>query len=85
MEFWDWMSRYYMASIGDVMNTALISAFKLESNTTILRTDKAYDLHELTDYEYLILEALDIKINFLSSTSKAFFNEKQSYQLLKTY
>ncbi len=61
LEFWDWMSRYYMASIGDVMNTALISAFKLESNTTILRTDKAYDLHELTDYEYLILEALDIK------------------------
>ena len=59
--FWDWMSRYYVATIGDVMNTSLISAFKLESNTMILRTLEDYTSVDLTDNEFLILEALEIK------------------------
>lgn len=61
LEYWEWMSRYYMAPIGDVMNTALIAAYKLESNTLITRTASEYHIDNLSDNEYLILEALDIR------------------------
>ena len=35
LEFWDWMSEYYMCNIGDVMNAALPSSLKLESESRI--------------------------------------------------
>ena len=36
LEFWDWMSGYYMCNIGDVMNAALPSSLKLESESRIV-------------------------------------------------
>ena len=35
-KLWDWISEYYMADIGDVMNAALPSNFKLASETVIV-------------------------------------------------
>ena len=35
-QFWKWISSYYMAPIGDVMNAALPSNFKLASETKIV-------------------------------------------------
>jgi len=61
-QLWDWISDYYMADIGDVMNAALPSNFKLASETKISlhpefdRSDKG-----LKDKEFLILEALQIQ------------------------
>ena len=36
--FWKWISNYYMAPIGDVMNAALPSNFKLASETKLFYT-----------------------------------------------
>jgi len=36
LQFWSWISRYYIAPIGDVMNAALPSNFKLASETKIV-------------------------------------------------
>ncbi len=35
LSFWDWISEYYMATIGDVMNAGLPAAMKLESESKI--------------------------------------------------
>ena len=46
-DFWTWMSDYYMASIGDIMRTALPSALQVSSTTKIKLTDKFESLNDL--------------------------------------
>ncbi|MFW6351702.1 MAG: replication restart helicase PriA, partial [Bacteroidota bacterium] len=66
--FWEWIAEYYMATEGEVMNTALPPALKLASETRITLNpgfDKQYE--NLTEKEYLIAEALDIQKNLTIS------------------
>ncbi|MEM9680158.1 MAG: primosomal protein N' [Bacteroidota bacterium] len=64
---WEWMSSYYMCSLGEVVRAAMPNAFLLESETVITRNESV-DIDELTlkDDEFLIYEALqhqsDLKI-----------------------
>jgi len=59
---WQWMADYYMCSLGEVMNAALPSSFKLASETTIvLHPDWDKDTSKLKDSEYLIIEALQLQ------------------------
>jgi primosomal protein N' (replication factor Y) (superfamily II helicase) len=61
-QFWTWLSDYYMAPIGDVMNAALPGNFKLASETKIiLHPDFERDTDHLDDREYLIVEALELQ------------------------
>jgi primosomal protein N' (replication factor Y) len=60
-EFWKWISSYYMAPIGDVMNAALPSNFKLASETKIVlhpEFDASYD--QLDERESNVVDALEI-------------------------
>ena len=60
--FWKWISNYYMAPIGDVMNAALPSNFKLASETKIvLHPDYSIDLKFLTEREAEIVQALEMR------------------------
>ncbi len=62
LKFWKWVSGYYMAAIGDVMNAALPSNFKLASETKItLHPD--FDLRTVIedDREIAIIDALEIQ------------------------
>lgn len=60
--FWKWISNYYMAPIGDVMNAALPSNFKLASETKIvLHPDYSLDYTILTERETEIVSALEMK------------------------
>ena len=62
LQLWRWISDYYMAPIGDVMNAALPGNFKLASETKILLHPEAEDNSEqLTDREYQVFEALEIQ------------------------
>lgn len=62
LDFWMWIHRYYMAHPGDVMAAALPSALKLSSNSTIvLHPSFQLDVQSLSDYEFLITEALEIQ------------------------
>ncbi|MFA8299587.1 MAG: primosomal protein N' [Hyphomicrobiales bacterium] len=59
MKFWNWISEYYMSELGEVMNAALPSAYKLASESrVVLHPDYICDKDILTDYEFLIIEAL---------------------------
>ena len=60
--FWKWISSYYMAPIGDVMNASLPANFKLASETKIvLHPDFNLDYKLLTEREKDILMALEIQ------------------------
>ena len=62
LKFWDWVKTYYMCHPGEVMQAALPSALKLSSETTVaLSPDYVLDSVALNDFEYLIVEALQIK------------------------
>ena len=55
---WQWISSYYMCSLGDVYRAALPSAFLLESETIVLKNDTFVDEESLNDEAFLIFEAL---------------------------
>lgn len=61
LTFWSWMAAYYMAPIGDVMNAALPSNFKLASETKVVLHPDYNGKLELSDREYAIVEALEIQ------------------------
>lgn len=59
---WKWMSAYYLAPIGDVMNAALPTNLKLASETkVVIHPDFDGNKTLLSDREYLVLEALEMK------------------------
>src|SRR6056297_222459 len=59
LQHWEWVANYYMCTLGEVMRSALPSAFLLESETLILRnTDADVDESQLKDDEFLVFEAL---------------------------
>ena len=56
---WEWISSYYMCSLGDVLRAALPKAFLLESETLVIKNNLFKEESILTDEEYLIWEALE--------------------------
>ncbi len=71
LELWQWISSYYMCTIGEVMRAALPNAFILESETLISKnTLQEINECDLKDDEFLIYEALQhqssLKINDVS-------------------
>ena len=58
LQHWQWISNYYMCSLGDVFRASLPSAFLLESETIILKNEAFTEDSILADDEFLIYEAL---------------------------
>ena len=92
-EFWEWMSQYYMCPIGDVMIAALPGGFRLASETKIVLNpefEKKLSANDnvsatlLSDKEFLIIEALQIR-NVLSINDVSEILElKTVYPVIKT-
>jgi len=60
LQFWNWLAQYYLCSLGEVMQAALPAGLKLESQMRVLRHPSPdYNEDELSDEEFLIMEALD--------------------------
>ena len=61
-KFWNWVKDYYLCHLGEVMQAAMPSALKLSSESTVaLSEDFVLDSMALNDFEYLIVEALQIQ------------------------
>ena len=59
LKHWEWIASYYMCTLGEVVRSALPSAFLLESETLVVRnTEYEVDENELLDDEFLVFEAL---------------------------
>ncbi len=62
IHLWNWISSYYLCSMGSILRAALPSALLLTSETLIRKnTQKEVVLEKFSDEEFLILEALDVK------------------------
>ena len=82
--FWDWISSYYLCSLGDVMAAALPSSLKLASETKILGISELnYSEHELSDEEYLILEALEIRHELTIQDIRNILQKKTILKIVK--
>lgn len=83
-EFWDWIARYYMCTIGEVMNAALPGSLRLASETTIVLNpmfDRNYT--GLTDREFLISEALEIRKKLTLKEVSEILDIKTVYPVVK--
>ncbi|MFT6948165.1 MAG: primosomal protein N' (replication factor Y), partial [Vicingaceae bacterium] len=62
LNFWNWIADYYMANIGEVMVTALPGGLRLASETKVLlHPEYQNSIDNLTDDEYLVVEALEVR------------------------
>lgn len=61
LEFWKWISQYYMCTLGECMRAALPSNMLLESETVVIKNEEASADIETTDQETLILDALEYR------------------------
>jgi len=60
--FWKWISAYYLAPIGDVMNAALPSNFKLASETkVVMHPDFNPEASNFTERETQIIDSLEVR------------------------
>ncbi|MGB1313920.1 MAG: replication restart helicase PriA [Bizionia paragorgiae] len=84
IELWQWISKYYMCTIGEVMRAALPNAFILESETIVsLNKTTVINDADLKDDEFLVYEALSqqsaLKIREVSSI----LNKKNVLPIIK--
>ena len=74
LEFWQWLSQYYMCSIGEVFKAALPSALKLESETYICRSESFITNKPLTPTEtqifYHLSDKCSLKISEIEKSLK---------------
>ena len=59
LKHWKWIADYYMCSLGEVVRSAIPSALLLESETLVTLQNEVNDEFQLTDDEFLIIEALE--------------------------
>jgi len=85
-QLWEWISNYYMCTIGEVMLAALPGGLRLSSETKIIlnndyKNQSSYQ--ELKDKEFLIVEALEVR-NVLSITDVSqIVEQKTVYPIIK--
>lgn len=85
LKLWDWISSYYLSYPGEVMQAALPSALKLSSESKIsLSEDYIIDNELLNDYEYLIVEALQIQTQLTITEVSKIIGYKKIMPLIKT-
>lgn len=83
-ELWEWISEYYLCTLGEVMQAAMPSALKLASETKIIAGDLTQiEKHELTDYEFLIVDALELTKEISVSDVVQLLGIKSVFPILK--
>ena len=80
IKFWKWISNYYIANIGDVMNTALPNSLKIASETK-LSINNAYS-SKLNDREEEIFNLISKKPNISIKQLKDNLTFKNYFSLL---
>ena len=82
LAFWEWMSDYYRCTMGNILRTALPSAFLLTSETTVTKQEDA-EVHwdELSDEAFLVMEALE-KSDLLVEDIQAIVQRKRILPLI---
>ncbi|GIM51820.1 primosomal protein N' [Capnocytophaga cynodegmi] len=83
LQHWQWISEFYMCSLGEVFKMVMPSSFLLESETIIEKSFKELEINELTDEEWLIYEALNFKTALTGNEVAKIVGNKKALKVLK--
>ena len=84
LAFWEWIAQYYMCTEGDVMHAAFPAHLKLTSETRLVfNTSFPGELTELSDDEYLVAEALQVRQELSIDEVQKILEKLQVYALVK--
>ncbi len=84
LKHWQWIATYYMCSIGEVYKSALPSALLLESETIISPVNNSFtDTTELSDEEFLLIEALSQQSAIKISEAASIVNKRKVFPIIQ--
>ncbi|MDN3665476.1 primosomal protein N' [Algibacter miyuki] len=84
LKLWDWISSYYLCTLGDVMRASLPNAFILESETMVSKNmSKTIDESILKDDEFLVFEALSHQSSLKVQDISNILNKKNVLPVIK--
>ncbi|ADY52310.1 primosomal protein N' [Pseudopedobacter saltans DSM 12145] len=85
LKLWNWIAEYYLCYAGEVMSAALPSVLKLASETKIvLNQEFEYDKSELSDKEYVLVDALEIQHELSIADISKILGQKTVFPILRS-
>lgn len=84
LKHWYWISKYYMCTLSEVYKAAMPSAMLLESETLIRLSKEPIDEKQLSDREFLIIEALRQQAQLKISEVMGLLGIKQVMPLIQS-
>jgi primosomal protein N' (replication factor Y) len=83
LDLWEWMANYYMCTEGEVMQAAIPSHLKISSESVFIVNEEAeLDGQHLSDSEYIISEALQIKKQLSLVEIQKLLDKKSVYPVI---
>ncbi len=84
LQLWEWIAQYYMCSEGEVMQAAIPANLKLSSESILLwNEERSYDFSDLSDQEYIVAEALEMKKELRLSEVQQLLDSSNVYPVIK--
>lgn len=87
LKLWEWMSQYYVTTMGEVMNAALPAGLKLASETLVMLhanfDEEDFSTPNLSEKEYTILEALYNRKEMTIAEIQSVIEQKTIYPYIK--
>lgn len=84
LALWEWMAQYYMCSEGEVMQAAIPANLKLSSESILVwNEERSYDFSDLSDAEFLVAEALEIKKELRLTEVQQLLDVSNVYPVIK--
>ena len=85
LNFWNWMSKYYMCTVGEVMKASIPSVLLIESETIIsLNKKTVFNQNDLSDDEFLIYEALLKGVELSIHEISEILNKKNVFKIIQS-
>ena len=83
LALWEWMAQYYMCTEGEVMQAAVPSHLKITSESIFIYNElEQIDNLQLSDAEYIITEALQIKKELSLIEVQKLLDKKSVYPII---
>lgn len=83
MKLWNWMSKYYVCGLGEIMHAALPSQLKLNSETLITPGERLdEEIFELDDRGKMIAEAVSIQKEITIDQIRSILDIKTVYPII---
>ncbi len=84
LQFWEWMSSYYMCTLGEIMNASLPSYLKLDSESIYIKNDLIdYNELHLSEDAQIICKAFEFQPSLSLKDIQLIVKKKHVYKTIK--